>query len=232
MKLGYRYKEGRFESRPNRFIAKIWIDGSLETVHVPNTGRLKELLPKGARVLVSHHGEESRKTAWSLRFIHRKGLWVSMDSQLPNKVVEEALASGGLPELGPYEDFRSEAAYGKSRFDFRLEGTPPVYLEVKGVTLEKDGWGYFPDAPTERGRRHLKELIEAVGKGYGAAVVFLNQNPHAKGFSPHDETDPAFGDQLRKAAARGVSVLAYTCRVSPEEVSVTGLLPVRLEGQP
>lgn len=226
--MDYDYVEGRFEERPNRFIAKVRVEGVLETVHVPNTGRLKELLPSQARVLLSFHGEAGRKTKYSMRFIERKGLWVSMDSQLPNQVVKEALKNRRLEMFEDFESFRTEAAYGNSRFDFMLKGERATYVEVKGVTLEKGGWGYFPDAPTERGRKHLKELMAAVEAGHGGAVVFLNQNPHAQGFSPHDETDPEFGMLLREAAGKGVLVIACTCRVSPEEIVLDRTIPVAL----
>ncbi|HPU63272.1 MAG TPA: DNA/RNA nuclease SfsA, partial [Mobilitalea sp.] len=172
MKLNYNIRYGTFIGRPNRFIAHIDIDGEQVISHVPNTGRLKELLVPGAPVIVSYHPEDSRKTKYELRMVKKKDSWVSIDSQLPNALAYEAVAKGLIKELSGYSQIKKEVTYQNSRFDLQLtdENGQICFVEVKGVTLEKDGWSYFPDAPTERGRKHIDELIHAAGCGYKVAL--------------------------------------------------------------
>lgn len=208
-------REGRFLSRPNRFLAEVELPEGVETVHVKNTGRCRELLVPGARVFLEESGNPGRKTRYSLVAVYKGHMLVNMDSQAPNAVAAEALTEGRLRELGPVVLVRREKKYGGSRFDiyYEKECGQKGFLEVKGVTLEEDGIAMFPDAPTERGAKHLLELAEAAKEGYEAAVLFLIQMKGPKVFRPHTERDPVFAAALRQAAAAGVRVLAYDCRV-------------------
>lgn len=228
-----------FLARPNRFIAKVLLDGEELTVHVKNTGRCKELLIPGCTVYLEKSSNPARKTAYDLvaveksvgrRFPDATGApyrLINMDSQAPNKLFEEWARAGhfvpGLTLLRP------ETTWGHSRFDFYWEaGERKGFVEVKGCTLEENGWTYFPDAPTERGVKHLEELLLAKKEGYEAAVCFVIQMADVKGFSPNDCTHPAFGQALRQAAAGGVEVLAYECRVIPEGVYITTKVSITL----
>lgn len=216
-----------FLSRPNRFIAQVLLDGREETVHVKNTGRCRELLVPGCTVYLEKSGNPARKTAFDLVTVEKAGRLINMDSQAPNKLFEEWARGGefipGLTLLRP------ETIWGNSRFDFYWEaGERKGFVEVKGCTLEEENLMYFPDAPTERGVKHLEELIRAKSEGYEAAVCFVNQVAVADGFSPNDRTHPEFGDALRRAAKAGVEILAYACDVTPEEVKMAEKVPVRL----
>lgn len=224
--------EGRFVDRPNRFIAHVEVGGTVETVHVKNTGRCRELLVPDCRVYLAVSDNPTRKTRCDLIAVEkaRPGqppLLINMDSQAPNDVAAEWLPHSGL--FAPGAVLRREVRYGASRFDFCIEeGERRTYLEVKGVTLERDGEVLFPDAPTERGVKHLRELIACRQAGHGAAVLFVVQMEEATCLRPNDATHPAFGEALRQAAAVGVQVLAVTCRVWPNRVTVTTRLPVLL----
>lgn len=232
-----------FLARPNRFIARVLLDGEELTVHVKNTGRCRELLVPGCTVYLEKSGNPARKTAYDLVAVEKAApdgtcRLINMDSQAPNKLFEEWARSGqfvpGLTLLRP------ETTWGNSRFDFYWEaegraGYKPAqtplrrgFVEVKGCTLEEGGWTYFPDAPTERGVKHLEELLRARQEGYEAAVCIIIQMAAVDGFSPNDRTHPAFGEALRRAAAGGVEVLAYACDVTPEEVRMTAPVPVKL----
>lgn len=217
---------GIFLARPNRFIAKVVIDGVEETVHVKNTGRCRELLPAGAEVWCQRSQNPNRKTKYDLITVRKGQRLINMDSQAPNAAAGEWLRSGGL---GTVENLRSEFKHGDSRFDFSftLEGKLCL-LEVKGVTLENDGTCAFPDAPTQRGARHLRGLTEAVKAGYGAYVLFVIQMEDVNYLHPNDLTDPDFGKALREAAAAGVQVLAVDCRISEEEMTIGDFVPVKL----
>ena len=212
----------RFLARPNRFIAQVELEGRVETVHVKNTGRCKELLLPGCTVYLEGSSNPARRTKYDLVAVEkaRPGLpplLINMDAQAPNKVFGEWAAAGRfLPEVTV---IRPEYTWEDSRFDFRLE-TPagPCFVEVKGVTLEENGRALFPDAPTERGVEHLRGLARAVEQGYRAAVFFVVQMKGPKSFSPNDATHPAFGEALRRAAAAGVEVCAYDCRVTPSSL--------------
>lgn len=228
MLLNYDIVYGTFIARPNRFIAHIEADHGVVIAHVPNTGRLRELLTVGIRVLLSYHPSPHRKTQYELRMIEKNGIWISIDSQLPNPVVAEGIRDGVIKELQGYANLRREVTYQRSRFDIQLEGPGVCFVEVKGVTLEENGWGYFPDAPTERGRKHIEEMIRVVEEGYRGVLMFLVQHPHIGGFSPNAKTDPDFAEILQRASAAGVEVLCYQCSVSPDEVRVVGSLPVKL----
>ena len=213
---------GEFRSRPNRFIAKVMINGHEETVHVKNTGRCRELLTPGAAVWCQKSDNPNRKTQFDLITVRKGERLINMDSQAPNIAAGEWLRSGGL---GKIEEVRAETVHGDSRFDFSflLEGKR-CFLEVKGVTLEKDGVCAFPDAPTERGVKHLNGLTQAAKDGYGAFVLFVIQMPDVKYLHPNDVTDPAFGATLREAAQNGVTVLAMDCAVTEDTMKLR--LPV------
>lgn len=213
---------GEFRSRPNRFIAKVMINGHEETVHVKNTGRCRELLTPGAAVWCQKSDNPNRKTQFDLITVRKGERLINMDSQAPNIAAGEWLRSGGL---GKIEEVRAETVHGDSRFDFSflLDGKR-CFLEVKGVTLENDGVCAFPDAPTERGVKHLNGLTQAAKDGYGAFVLFVIQMPDVKYLHPNDVTDPAFGAALREAAQNGVTVLAMDCAVTEDTMNLR--LPV------
>ena len=217
---------GTFLSRPNRFIAQIEIDGRVQTVHVKNTGRCRELLPPGAQVWCQCSDNPNRKTKYDLITVRKGERLINMDSQAPNIAAGEWLRSGGL---GPVENLKAESFHGDSRFDFSftLDGKP-CFLEVKGVTLEHDGICAFPDAPTERGTKHLKGLTQAAREGYGAYVLFVIQMTDVKYLHPNDATDPQFGAALREAAAAGVQVIAMDCAVDVDSMDLRLRIPVKL----
>ena len=209
-------KEGIFLERPNRFIAKVEIDGVIETVHVKNTGRCKEILKPGVKVILEDCESPARKTRYDLVSAYKEdfGL-INIDSQTPNKVVKEWLETKDFTYLKP------EYTIGKSRIDFYMEKGEQKYLmEVKGCTLEKDGIGFFPDAPTERGVKHLKELTAAVKEGYHCMVAFVIQMEGIHEVRANLETHPAFGDALEEAKAAGVNVLFLECKITPEEITI------------
>ena len=218
-----------FLSRPNRFIAKVSMDGQEETVHVKNTGRCRELLLPGRTVWLEEGTNPNRKTKYDLIAVDKDGLLVNMDAQAPNRVFGEwAQAGGFVPGLTL---LRPETTWGKSRFDFYWEaGNRKGFVEVKGCTLEEDGFCRFPDAPTQRGVKHLNELAACMADGYEAAVCFVIQMEGMKSFSPNDATHPAFGDALRAAAKQGVQVLAVGCHVEPDRLEITHTIPVVLSG--
>ena len=217
---------GIFLSRPNRFLAHVEIDGREEIVHVKNTGRCRELLPPGAQVWCQVSDNPKRKTKFDLITVKKGDRLINMDSQAPNIAAGEWLRSGGLGEI---ENLKAESFHGDSRFDFSftLEGRPCL-LEVKGVTLEEDGVCAFPDAPTDRGAKHLRGLTEAVKEGYGAYVLFVIQMADVKYLRPHDERDPAFGAALREAAENGVTVMALDCAVDVDSMDIRLRVPVKL----
>ncbi len=213
---------GRFLARPNRFIARILIDGTEETVHVKNTGRCRELLPEGAAVWCQKSDNPNRKTKFDLITVRKGDRLINMDSQAPNIAAAEWLRAGGLGEI---ENLKPESFHGDSRFDFSFtRDGKPCFMEVKGVTLENDGVCAFPDAPTERGVKHLKGLTKLAQEGCGAYVLFVIQMADVKYLHPNDITDPAFGAALREAAANGVQVLAMDCAVGVDSMNLR--LPV------
>lgn len=217
--------QGRFIARPNRFIARVLVDGLEVVSHVKNTGRCKELLKEGAVVYLEKNNNEKRKTAYSLIAVEKGEILVNIDSQAPNKMFSEALTKGliRLPQMETLTGITREKTYGSSRFDFFIENDEKkAFVEVKGVTLEEDGVAKFPDAPTERGIKHVKELIHAVNSGYLAYIVFVIQMDGIKYFVPNDETHPAFGNALRIAAKSGVHVAAYESSVSMDSIDLKG----------
>ena len=223
-----RYQEVRkatFLARPNRFIAHVELDGERMICHVKNTGRCRELLVPGAEVWLEKGTNPNRKTAWDLIAVRKGERLINMDAQAPNKVFSE-WADRFEPEL---LSLRGEYTYGQSRLDFCLEMAAGLHLvEVKGVTLERDGHTRFPDAPTERGIKHLQELIHAVQEGHRASAVFVIQMEDVVDFAPNDVTHPAFGAALREAAAAGVEVVAVNCRVTPDSLEILDRIPVVL----
>lgn len=216
-----------FLERPNRFVAYVEQAGRREICHVKNTGRCRELLVPGAELYVQRSDNPARKTALDLIAVKKGNQWVNMDSQAPNKAAAEWLRQGGL---GCREiTIRPEYKYGDSRFDFFLEADGrKAFMEVKGVTLEEDGIARFPDAPTERGVKHIRELIRCLNAGYEAYVFFVIQMKGVRAFEPNDRTHPAFGEALREAAKKGVQILAYDCVVRPDEMSIDQRIEVWL----
>lgn len=208
---------GQFHSRPNRFIAKVWIDGELETVHVKNTGRCKELLLPGAVVRLERSDNPNRKTQYDLVAVLKEGLgWVNIDSQAPNQVVKEWL------ETQRFDFIKPEYTYGNSRVDFYMErGDQKYLLEVKGCTLEIDGIGYFPDAPTVRGVKHLRELTQAQSAGYQCAVAFVIQMPGITEVRPNITTQPEFGAAWDDAVKAGVKILFLPCSIDRDTLSIS-----------
>lgn len=222
---------GRFISRPNRFIAQVEIDGGIHTVHVKNTGRCRELLVPGAKVYLEISDNPARKTKYDLIAVEKETdrgiLLVNMDSQIPNAAAGEWLKKSGM--FSENAVIMREKTFGKSRFDFCIEdGSRKIFLEVKGVTLEYDGIAMFPDAPTERGLKHINELISCVENGYEAYILFVIQMKGMKCFMPHDEVHPEFGEALRNAAEKGVRIIARDCIVTPDSMTVDSEVTVNL----
>lgn len=207
-----------FLSRPNRFVAQVRVDGQVETVHVKNTGRCKELLIPGCEVYLTAPGTPGRKTKYDLVAVRKdNGILFNIDSQAPNKVVMEWLQDQD------YDLVKPEYTYGQSRIDFYMERGHDKYLmEVKGCTLERDGIGYFPDAPTERGIKHIRELIGAKEAGYHAILAFVIQMDGVREVRPNIETHPEFGEAMDDARRAGVEILFLTCHVEPGTLVITG----------
>ena len=208
--------EARFLARPNRFVAQGDIAGQVETVHVKNTGRCKELLLPDVPVILSEADNPNRKTRHDLIAVEKAGLGlINLDSQAPNKVMGEWLAGRG------YDVVKPEYKYGNSRIDFYMErGSQQYLLEVKGCTLEKEGIGYFPDAPTERGIKHIHELIEARRAGYWCGLAFVIQMPKVREVRPNIETHPAFGDAWKEALEAGVRIWCLGCKVEADSLTI------------
>ena len=221
---------GYFLSRPNRFIAQVETAEGIQTVHVKNTGRCRELLIPGALVYLEQSMNPSRKTQFDLVAVQKGKRLINMDAQAPNKVFAEWVENGGF--LEGITAVRSEYRYGASRLDFCLE-TPKGrhFVEVKGVTLEEGGFARFPDAPTERGVKHIQELQKAVEAGLDATLFFVVQMEHIKSVAPNDDTHLAFGKALRTAAAAGVHILAYDCTVTPNSIAIRNSVPVILSAK-
>lgn len=217
--------EGRFISRPNRFIAHVDVDGEIAVCHVKNTGRCRELLVPGAKVYLSISDHPNRKTKYDLIAVEKGSLLINMDSQAPNEAALEA-----IPRLFPDAlQAKREFTHGDSRFDLHLvlpQGE--MFIEVKGVTLEREGHLYFPDAPTQRGSKHLRGLMQCVQEGHRAMVLFVAQMKGVHAFSPNDATDPVFADTLRAAAKNGVEVKCVDCIVQPDSMVIDREVPVIL----
>ena len=207
------YVKGIFKARPNRFIAEVEVDGNLEIAHVPNTGRCKELLVENAVVWLKPSDNPNRKTKFSLHFVENKGVLVSLYSQQASSIVYDAVVDGKINELSGYDYHQREKTVDNSRIDIYLENSngDSCFVEVKGVTLIIDGEARFPDAPTERGAKHLKELIKLKKEGNRCCVFFLIQHPAGEFFRPNWENDPIFSQTLNEAYAEGVEILVYRC---------------------
>ncbi len=217
---------GIFHARPNRFIAHVEINGCMEICHVKNTGRCKELLQPGAAVWCQRFDNPNRKTNFDLIAVQKGDRLINMDSQAPNAAAKEWLLSGGLGEIA---DLKGEYTHGDSRYDFSfIKDGRRCFLEVKGVTLERDGICAFPDAPTLRGAKHLRGLTCLAEEGYGAYVLFVIQMAEVQYLHPNDATDPNFGKALREAAEKGVQVLAVDCVVTADSMALRAPVPVRL----
>lgn len=215
---------GTFISRPNRFIAKVNIDGMEHTVHVKNTGRCKELLVPGCTVFLEKSDNTNRKTLYDLVAVVKGDRVINMDSQAPNTVFAQ-----WVKKQLPAAFIKREHTYKDSRFDCYIETeTDKIFVEVKGVTLEENGCVRFPDAPTERGIKHIKGLVDAVENGYKAAVFFVIQMEDVISFSPNYETQPQFGRALKDAEKAGVKILAYSCKVTPDSLEIDKAVPVIL----
>ena len=224
--------KAKFISRPNRFIAECELDGEIVIAHVKNTGRCRELLVPGCRVYLDEPLGRERKTKYDLVAVEKqlaggKPLLINMDSQAPNAAAEEFLRSGGIFPNATL--IRREVTKGSSRFDFYVEeGEKITYLEVKGCNLENDGIASFPDAPTERGVKHIEELIALKKEGYGAAILFVIQMKGITEFRPNDITHRAFGDALRRAGEAGVKIYAYDSIITPDSITIDKPVKVQL----
>lgn len=217
--------KGEFIDRPNRFIANVLIDNNIEVCHVKNTGRCKELLVKGSTVYLQKSDNPNRKTKYDLIAVQKGDRLINIDSQIANYVALEF-----VPNLFDNIKFiKPEYKYGNSRFDIYVEtDTDKIFVEVKGVTLENDGIVRFPDAPTERGVKHLKELQKAVTEGYSAYVLFVVQMSDVKYFEPNAKTHPEFAEELKKAKENGVVPLAFDCAVTPDSIEIRKPILIKL----
>lgn len=221
--------QGIFIRRVNRFIAEVYVNGHYEKVHVKNTGRLKELLVEGAKIALEESQNPNRKTKYSLVAVQKDTRWVNIDSQAPNTVVYDALLTGKIMEFGCLTNVKREVKFGDSRFDLYFEKeNRKGFIEVKGVTLEKDGVAMFPDAPTERGTKHIFELMKAVKAGYSGHIFFLIQMEDCHTFTPNMEMDAAFSKALKLASKEGVHLHAYDTMVLPNELNIGKQIQVKL----
>lgn len=220
--------EGVFAKRINRFIAHIFIEGEIREVHVANTGRMRELLVEGAKVIVRKVDKINRKTNYDLVMVYKDDMLVLIDSKMPNLLLEKAFKEGSLNDFGNYDYIKREITYGNSRFDIGLSSKEEnALIECKCVTLVKrNRLASFPDAPTERGRKHVYELIKAKGQGYRTAVFFVIQREDADTFTPNRIMDPKFADAIKEAHSKGVEIYAYTCSVSLKEIRMEQKIPV------
>lgn len=230
MRFDTKLVEAYFTRRLNRFAALVDMDGEEVMVHVANTGRMRELLTPGRPVLLLRlAGKPERKTAFDLMLVDLGFTLCSTDSRLPPHLVEEAFLERRLKPFAGFHEARREVTYEESRFDLMLTGVEGIcYVETKSVNLVEDRVALFPDAPTERGVKHLGTLVKAVEAGHRAAAFFVIQRPDAEAFRPHPTADPAFADALRSASASGVEVYAYNCHVTPSHISIQRSIPVML----
>ena len=219
--------KGVFRNRPNRFIAEVEINDKTEICHVKNTGRCKELLIPGAMVYANFVDNPNRSTQYDLIAVQKGDMLINMDSYAPNLAFGEYLKQGNF--IADITHIKAETKYGNSRFDFYVEtATTKVFIEVKGVTLEENGVAMFPDAPTERGIKHLNELATCIADGYEAYVVFVVQMEGISYFTPNYKTHVAFGETLTKVTQLGVKAIAFDCKVSPNEIAINKSIPVKL----
>jgi len=227
MKLGKRMVDGIFLERPNRYLAHVEIEGKRVSAHVPDPGRLPGLMIPQRRVRLIHNPSPKRKTDYTLALVRHGRLWVSVYPVFANRLVGDALANRTLPGFSGYTGFSSEVKMGHSRFDFQLNfSSGPMWVEVKSVSLVEQTVGKFPDAPTERGRRHVEELMELRRKGNRAAVVFVSQRSDTRTITSNDVIDPEFGVRLREARQAGVELYGFNCKVTASSVSLDGPVEV------
>ena len=220
--------EARFVERPNRFLGIVDLKGVRTKCHIPNPGRMMELLTEGAKVYIQEKTGQGRKTLYDLTLVEHQGVLVSVDSRTPNNLADEAITQGKIPEFKGYRIKKREHTVEDSRLDFLLEGDEgPLFLEVKSCTLIRDGVALFPDAPTKRGSRHLNTLLRCLKKGR-AAVLLVIQRPDASVFSPNAVTDPVFADTLRKVHNKGVEVITYDCKVSTHGIWINKKIEVKI----
>ncbi len=229
MRFGERIIDGVFLERPNRYLARVRIGGKEEKAHVPDPGRLPGLMIPGRKVRLVHNPGPKRKTEYTLVLVRHRSIWVSVYPVFANALVEDALAKRKLSCFTGYKNFSREFTMGKSRLDFRLEfSRTSLFVEVKSVSLVENSVGRFPDAPTERGVKHLKELIALKKKGYRSAVLFISQRSDTRSITSNDPVDPQFGLWLRKAHESGVELYGYNCRVTPTTISLNNPVDVFL----
>ena len=229
MKFGEKIVEGMFLERPNRYLARVEINGKETLAHVPDPGRLPGLLLENRKIMLVYQPSEKRKTDYTLVLVKHGSTWVSVFPAFANSLVSNALIEGTLPFLNGYSSFKSEVKAGNSRFDFHLNfSKKEAYVEVKSVSLVEDGIGKFPDAPTKRGIKHVQELIEFSEKGYRAAVLFVSQRQDTQSITCNDTIDPVFGKWLRKAKNKGVELYGMNCKVTPTTISLNKVVEVIL----
>ena len=229
MKFGGRIVDGIFLERPNRYLARVEIDGQEIKAHVPDPGRLPGLMVPGRRVRLVYNPGPKRKTDYSLVLVRHCSIWVSVYPVFANKLVEKGLNEGKLSCLSGYKNFNREVKWGKSRFDFQLNfPDAKAFVEVKSVSLVEKNEGRFPDAPTDRGVKHLRELIDLKKEGLRAVVIFVSQRADARSITSNDEVDPLFGEWLRKACLARVELYAYNCKVTKNTVSIKDQIPVNI----
>ena len=229
MKFGEKIVEGMFLERPNRYLARVEIDGKETLAHVPDPGRLPGLLLENRKIMLIYQPSEKRKTDYTLVLVKHGSIWVSVFPAFANSLVSNALIEETLPFLNGYSSFKSEVKAGNSRFDFYLNfSKKEAYVEVKSVSLVEDGIGKFPDAPTKRGIKHVQELIEFSEKGYRAAVLFISQRQDTQSITCNDTIDPIFGKWLRKAKNKGVELYGMNCKVTPTTISLNKVIEVIL----
>ena len=229
MRFGKKIVDGIFLERPNRYLARVEVAGEEVLAHVPDPGRLTGLMLAGRKVQLIHQPSPTRKTEYTLVLVRDGSIWVSTFPVFANALVKDALTERTLPFLKGYSDFSSEVKMGNSRFDFKLTfPSSPAYVEVKSVSLVEKGVGKFPDAPTERGVKHVKELIDLCKKGYRSAVVFVSQRSDTRSITCNDDIDPVFGEWLRKAHDKGVEIYGMNCKVTPTTISLNKAVKVVL----
>ena len=222
--------EARFIQRLNRFAATVELEGVEHMVHVANSGRMRELLVEGRRVLLRPVTGPNRKTAFDLAIVDLGHALASADARLPNRLVYEAIRDGRLLQFAGFDEILTEVTFGESRLDLALRGPAGTcYIEAKSVTLVEGGVGLFPDSPTTRGRKHMISLAHAVDEGHRAAVVFVIQREDADTFTPNDYADPEFGQTLRESLEHGVEAYAYRCHVTEEQIVLADALSMRLD---
>jgi sugar fermentation stimulation protein A len=229
LRFGKKIVGGVFLERPNRYLARVEVEGEEVLAHVPDPGRLPGLMLAGRKIQLIHQPSPTRKTEYTLVLVRHGSIWVSTFPVFANTLVKDALTERTLPFLDGYSDFACEVKVDNSRFDFKL--TFPLktaYVEVKSVSLVEKGVGRFPDAPTERGVKHVKELIELCAKGYRGAVVFVSQRSDTRSITCNDDIDPVFGEWLRKAHDKGVKLYGMNCTVTPTTISLNKAVKVVL----